>query len=211
MEKRLQESELISTLVDTLTQKQDWGISSVEWIKLYESLSTSTYEYLSLVKNKEKKTALVFNDNSEAKNFIMAAIIEFHKAGDSDEVGGNWSFEYTFNPADVQGCDLKYSTDTQFLTVFNDVSFRSIKDENGESCGFLVEPEDAVLIFDALIRYLKMYLDSNAKEGEVLDLVLEDHFKASVAIEDGIKVMGMAPCGAAKAKIKNDDIVAEEE
>lgn len=207
MEIKLRESELISNMVKVLSNDDEWGISAVEWVALYQSWFTAGYEYLALCKNKDKKQALVFKDNKD--NFQFAMVIEYHK-GETDEVGGNWSFECTFNPADVEGAELHYNSDTQYLVILNDVTFESMRDEEDQKAGFTMEPEDALTIVEALIRYLKIYLDSNAKDGEVLDLVLDDYFKASVAIEDGVKVMSIVPCGHAKSKIKNDDIVSEE-
>lgn len=213
MEVKLQESELISKMVKVLSNDEKdggdgWGISSVEWVNLYKCWFTAGYEYLALCKNKDKKQGLVFKDTQG--NFQFGMVIEYHK-GENEEVGGNWTFECTFNPTDMEGAELHYNSDTQYLVILNDTCFKCMKDENTENAGFTMEPEDALTIVEALMRYLKMYLDTNAKDGEVLDLVLDDYFKASVAIEDGIKVMSVVPCGHAKSKIKNDDIVAEEE
>lgn len=207
---KLQESELISQLIENVTNKEGWQINGTEWIKLYENLSTATYEFLSIAKDKNRKTALVFTDTSEAHNFLMGAIIEYHKNEDSDAVGGNWSFVYSFNPQDIVGAEMRYATDPQFLTVMNDISKNSMKDQFGVPCGFKLAAQDVSELFDYLIRYLIMWLDTNARANEVVDLVLEDHFKASVAIEEGIKVFAMVPHGRAKSKIKNDDAVAED-
>lgn len=207
---KLQESELISQLIENVTNKEGWQINGTEWIKLYENLSTATYEFLSIAKDKNRKTALVFTDASEAHNFLMGAIIEYHKNEDSDAVGGNWSFVYSFNPQDIVGAEMRYATDPQFLTVMNDISKNSMKDQFGVPCGFKLAAQDVSELFDYLIRYLIMWLDTNARANEVVDLLLEDHFKASVAIEEGIKVFAMVPHGRAKSKIKNDDAVAED-
>lgn len=207
---KLQESELITQLIENVSNKEGWQINAVEWNKLYENLSTATYEFLSIAKDKNKKVALVFTDASEAHNFLMAGIIEYHKNEDTDALGGNWSFVYTFNPQDIMGSDIRYGTDPQFLTIMNDISKNSMKDQYGIPCGFKLDAADVSELFDYLIRYLIMWLDTNARENEIVDLILEDHFKASVAIEDGIKVFAMVPHGRAKSKIKNDDAVSED-
>lgn len=207
---KLGESELVAQLIENLSKKEKWGMTGLEWVKVYESFAKASYEYLNLVKDKNKRVALIFTDASDAHNFLLAAVIEYHKNGEGEDVGGNWSFEYTFDPQDTVGCDLKYSNDTQFLTVLNDCTRNSMKDANGIACGFMIDAEDSVLIFDAIIRYLIMWLDKNANDKEVIDLVLEDYFKASVAIEEGQKVMTLVPHGRSKSKIKNDDQVSED-
>lgn len=209
MEIKLNESELIANLVEAKSKAELWDITGVEWVKLYESLSASCYEYLNLVKNKNQKTALVFTDSSDAHNFLLAATIEYH-GNDGEEVGGNWSFSYTVNPQDIVDAKIVYSNDPQYMNVLNDCSSKSMVDQDGVPCGFTIVAEVAGEIFDALIRYLLNYLDKNAQEGKVLDLVLDDHFKASVAIEDGVKVIGITPHGVAKTRVKNDDECSEE-
>ena len=209
MEIKLNESELIANLVEAKSKAELWDITGVEWVKLYESLSASCYEYLNLVKNKNQKTALVFTDSSDAHNFLLAATIEYH-GNDGEEVGGNWSFSYTVNPQDIVDAKIVYSNDPQYMNVLNDCSSKSMVDQDGVPGGFTIVAEVAGEIFDALIRYLLNYLDKNAQEGKVLDLVLDDHFKASVAIEDGVKVIGITPHGVAKTRVKNDDECSEE-
>lgn len=206
----LNESEIIPQLCENVTNKEGWQVSAVEWIKLYENLSTAIYEFLSIAKDKNKKVSLVFTDASREKNFLMAGIIEYHKNEDNENLGGNWSFVYTFNPQDIVGSEIKYSVEPQFITILNDISRNSMTDQYGVPCGFGISPQDAVELFDYLIRYLIMWLDRNARTDEVVDLILEDHFKASVAVEEGIKIFAMVPHGRAKSKIKNDDAVAED-
>lgn len=210
MKVNLKESQLLTQLVENVSRMKGWYVADKEWLMLYQSLSESIYQFLSIAKSKEQKTALVFTDASEAHNFLMGAIIEYHKNEDSDAVGGNWSFVYSFNPQDIVGAEMRYATDPQFLTVMNDISKNSMKDQFGVPCGFKLAAQDVSELFDYLIRYLIMWLDTNARANEVVDLVLEDHFKASVAIEEGIKVFAMVPHGRAKSKIKNDDAVAED-
>ena len=76
MEIKLNESELIANLVEAKSKAELWDITGVEWVKLYESLSASCYEYLNLVKNKNQKTALVFTDSSDIMETMVKKLEE---------------------------------------------------------------------------------------------------------------------------------------
>lgn len=213
MKINLQESELITQLYEGLSKEKDWKITNEEWVLLYKNLSEAIYEYLSLVQDKSKKTALVFTYHDQGNAFLAAAIKEYIPNEDNEEIGGNWAFTYTFNQQDVFGdpehTDVRYSSDPQFLEIMNHISKNSKKTADGIPCGFNIAASYANKVFDYLFRYMLKWLDTNAREKESIDLVLEDHFVASVSVENGEKVFAMFPHGRAKSKIKNDDAVAE--
>ena len=210
MKVNLKESQLLTQLVENVSRMKGWYVADKEWLMLYQSLSESIYQFLSIAKSKEQKTALVFTDASVAHNFLLAAIIEYHKNDDNEEVGGNWSFVYSFYQQDIADCNIIYANEPQFLNVLNDVCDDWFRNQNGSITGFGLDPILVTEIMEYLISYLKLWLDTNARTDETVDIVLEDHFEASVAVEDGIKVMSMVPHGRAKSKIKNDDMVAED-
>lgn len=210
MKVNLKESQLLTQLVENVSRVEGLRITDVNWEMMIEDLSTAIYKFLAIAKDKNKKVALVFTDASEAHNFLIAGIIEYHKNDDSDEVGGNWSFVYTFNKEDINDCDLVYANDPKFIQAFNDVTSESLKNKHGDMTGYTVDGMIVTKIFESIFKYLKIWLDTNARTDEVVDLVLEDHFEASVAVEDGIKVMSMVPHGRAKSQIKDDDAVSQD-
>lgn len=210
MKVNLKESELLVQLVQNVSEVEKFRLSDVEWLLIIEDLSTTIYKFLGIAKDKEKKVALVFTDATEANNFLVAGIIEYHKNEDSDEVGGNWSFVYTFDKNDILDCEVIYSKDIKFIQVFNGVTQTSLMSKNGGPTGYTVDALIVDKIFESIFKYIKNWLDVNARVDEIVDLVLEDHFEASVSIEDGIKVLSMVPHGRAKSMIKDDDMVSED-
>lgn len=118
-------------------------------------------------KNKDK-SALVFNTvNGE----IIAALVS-----DYDEEGENYFYNFTFNPEDIKG-------------IKNVVNFRDYKDDQRQiDFGRLVNAAYCsahniavtdyevldVLIITAL-EVIFQWLDTNAKDGEVVELVIDDY------------------------------------
>lgn len=213
MKINLAESELIVQLYEALSKEQDWRLTNENWVTMYKCLSEAIYEYLSLVQDKDKKVALVFTYHDQGNSFLAAAMKEYIPNEDNEDIGGNWAFTYTFNQADVYGdpehTDIRYSSDPQFFEIMNHLIKNSDKTADGIPCGPRLNEQFAAEMFDYLFRFLLKWLDTNAREKEAMDLVLEDHFVASVSIENGEKVFAMFPHGRAKSKIKNDDAVAE--
>lgn len=119
-------------------------------------------------KNKDK-SALVFNkaDNGE---IIAACISEY------DEEGENYFYNFTFNPEDIKG-------------IKNIVNFRDFVDEqrnitfpqlfNAAYCAAHNIAVSDYNVIDVLIitafECLFQWLDTNAKDGEVIELVIDDY------------------------------------
>ena len=59
-------------------------------------------------------------------------------------------------------------------------------------------------LIELCVTVLKQWLDMNAKENEVVDITLDGYFEASVAIENGEKVMAITPDEPIKRIIKGD-------
>ena len=210
---KLEESTLVTKLYEELSVAKEWGISEENWVKLYKNFAEAGYEFLSLAQDKDKKVALVITTpKEEGFKFLLGLVKEYIPNEDNDELGGNWAFTYTFNQEDIfaENTDVRYITDPQFMKVMDSISLNNKKNSDGTPAGFTIAPDFVEQVFAYLVVYLKEWLDKNARENETIDLVLEDCFTASVAVENGEKVIAMYPQGRAKSKIKNDDAVSEE-
>lgn len=117
-------------------------------------------------KNKGK-SALVFNkdDNGE----IIAAVIS-----DYDAEGENYFYNITFNPDDIKGASN--IVDYKNFQSANNYSFIQLVNSNYMLQHNIAVSDKAVL--DALVisvfECLYKYLDENAKDGEVVYLVIDD-------------------------------------
>lgn len=118
-------------------------------------------------KNKDK-SALVFNTpNGE----IIAALIS-----DYDEEGENYFYNFTFDPENIKG-------------IKNVINFRDFKDEQRQidfghlvNAAYITAHSIAVTdygVLDVLIitalEVIFHWLDTNAKDGEVVELVIDDY------------------------------------
>ena len=119
-------------------------------------------------KNKDK-SALVFNkaDNGE----IIAAVISSY-----DEDGENYFYNFTFNPEDVKGIKniVNYK---DFVDEQRNITFPQLV--NAAYCAaHNIAISDYgvldVLIISAL-ECIYQWLDTNAKDGEVVELVIDDY------------------------------------
>jgi hypothetical protein len=118
-------------------------------------------------KNKGK-SALVFNkdDNGE----IIAAVIS-----DYDPEGENYFYNITFNPDDIKGASVV--VDYKNFVSDSNYSFAQLVNSN-----YMLQHNIAVsdkTVLDTLIisvfECLYKYLDENAKDGEIVTLIIDDY------------------------------------
>lgn len=198
MKMNLMETGIPSELTTNLKIKQCDFMPAWAY-KLYDVTFKSIAELASVVKDKEKKTVIACRDMKE--NLILAAVVKYHKAEDDaeDSVGGNWSFEFTTDPADIEGAQTIINfTDTQFQRVFTHVGTE-----------FSMRVNDSVFIIEYTTTGIITLLDNlrvNAKEGDVYEVEEEGYFLASSTVENGEVVIAITPGDKLKTLIKDDTI-----
>lgn len=143
------------------------GNSSVD---IFGALMKSCADVMASAKFKNKdKSALVFNkaDNGE---IIAACISEY------DDDGENYFYNFTFNPEDVKG-------------IKNIVNYKDFKDEEIQinfaqliNKNYCAAHNIAITDYNVLdtliitaIECLYHWLDTNAVDGEVVELVIDDY------------------------------------
>lgn len=175
----------------------DWMESRVD--KVYKLLFSAAATFLAYHRSKDAgKVALTFIDDKG--NFKMAAIISYHapEEGAEDDNKGNWSIEFTLDQGDI--AEIPQTYDMMDLE-FTEVASRecgTIMGGRFKSAKYIQEL--LCIAIDTLVEFL----DANAVEDTVVDIVVDDFFVASVAIEDGEKVMSIVPGAVIKRLIKDD-------
>lgn len=167
---------------------------------LCQAYVASAADFLQLVKTKEGKVALTFDDLKG--NFILGAVVEF-TPNDEEAMPGNWNYYWTFNKEDIQDATIYQITSNNVATVIKKRAY----DDSGAVFNSLEFISQLGIMFAS---QLSDFLDANAKEGEDFEIEHEGYFKASVSVENGEKIKSLIPDGAMKRLIKDDEAIEVE-
>lgn len=200
MSKTFQISETSIPAQVSINLKDDLGLI---WLEsrtedLYRVFFSSVADFL---KSKQSKEAnrIGFRLKDDNGKFKFGAILNFQKPeDDSEEDSGNWYLEFTFYESDMENLDVELDN---FDTTFNSIIVKNSLEmmyARFRSVDFMYGALNVAI--DTLIKFL----DTNASETETVDVSQRGIFIASVAIEDGEKVMSIVPGEVIKQIIKND-------
>lgn len=165
---------------------------------MYRTLFVSIAMVLKHHQSKDaKRIGMIMKD--EKGHFKMGAILVYKEPEeDSEEDSGNWYLEFTLDPEDMNNLDVE-------IDNHSDVFKRCAADRAYHICyGRFRSTEIMHNMFNCAIDTLVQFLDTNANEAEDMDVTLRGIFTASVAIEDGKKVMSIVPGEFVKQVIKDD-------
>lgn len=184
----------------SINLKDNFGILWVDsrTADLFRTLFAAIADVLKYSQSKDaKRIGMTMKDDKG--HFKFGAILNFKEPEEgSEEDSGNWYLEFTFNPEDMT--DLTIDADNH-----SDVFVRCASEEANNICyGRFRSTEIMYNIFNCAIDTLVQFLDANASEAEEVDVNLRGIFTASVAIEDGKKIMSIVPGEYIKQIIKND-------
>ena len=193
---RLKDTTIPSELKTSLAVQcmLDWDPLDTE--PIYMCLFTAIAKFLGINKSVDAgKSALRIDDYKG--NMLMAAIVTYTPSEDTS-MPGNWSLSFTFDPEDIKGINpTQNANDMSFHTVLADVTLKLI------SYRFVnVTYEDSIT--KCAIEALRNCLDKNANPEATYEIELPDYFTASVAVEDGHKVMAVEPSAKLSRIIKGD-------
>lgn len=196
---KLQETTIMTNMVEVMRAKGLLWDRPNQSDLLFQSLFLSVSQFLGIHKKKDHKVALVVKDNYD--NFKLAGIVQYHPNEEDDSNPGNYTYELTFDQADIAEIPEVYSIfDSMFQGVAQEVSL--------SYCNFrYVKNEQIIGFMTGCVEALTTWLDSNAKETEEVVVELEGYFQASVAVENGIKVFSIVPEGKIKQLIKGDSSI----
>lgn len=159
-----------------------------------KSLFTAIDEFLKIVKSESE--AVAFEVTSVKGEFIFGAVVRYEKNEDVT-MPGNWEVAYTFNEEDLADVSARYRyTDPQFGVILSNTMFNlfnyvwNVDTATGNHM--------TIGAFDAI----KSFLDTNAVEGDIVELTCGDLFVATAGVENGEKVISITPGEKAKQIIK---------
>lgn len=180
--------------------RENFGINWVDSraADFYRVLFATMADVLKLNQSKDTpRVGLTMKDDKGT--FKMGAILVFQKPEEgSEDDTGNWYLQMTFDEADMT--DLDISTDNH-----SDVFVRCASIEASNICyGRFRSTEVMYNMMNTAIDEITKFLDKNASETEEVEVTLRGLFTASVAVENGVKVMSIVPGEYIKQIIKND-------
>lgn len=158
------------------------------------SMITSIADFLAMVKNKEQKVAIAIQDYQNVTK--LAGIVTYTPA-EQEDTPGEWSLTFTFNPDDLEDCQVYTVHDQFFQKVAMSSSFKETGLQFNQS-NFIVD------MFASMGEEIYKWLDVNAKDGEIVELECDGYFTAQVAIENGKKEFGIIPSEEIRQKVKHD-------
>ena len=162
--------------------------------KIADVLFTATTKFLAAFKKKEAPSAFIFEEVNG--NFIMGAVVEYH-AGKNDKDPGNWSYIWTFDPADIPDtAERFYLTDPKVKPSYTDYSLHKYR--------YSVFEDQFVPVYLFMAKMISKWLEDNVVENDIVGVELEGVFQARVAVEDGSVVKSIEPAGEIKVLIKDD-------
>lgn len=192
---KFEESTLPNSIVEPLAVKGMKVNPSTDSKAVFVSTFTAIANFLSFTKSKDKKVALVVNDLKG--EMILAGVIQYYPNEDEKANPGNWTFEFTFDPEDINDAEKYLSTDPRFQRVFADTIFSLFKARFNNI-------EVIQVTIESVGRATRDWLELNAKEGEETSIELEGTFLGTTAIENKERVYSLVPDGELKKIIKDD-------
>ena len=147
------------------------------------------------VKALDRPTAFVFKD--EANNIVAGAIVKHIESTDPKHPEGNWSYVWSFDPAD-------FSEDMNITDLSNPADQMYFVKRAGDKYGMEYKPGCLPDMHLAFIKCVKDGRVSNVHEGEELEVEQPNVFLARAAIEDGEVVLSIEPLGKMVQLIKDD-------
>lgn len=165
---------------------------------LYRTMFTAIADTLKFNQSTDlARVGMIMKDTKG--QFELGAILNYKKPEEgSEDDSGNFYLEFTFNAEDMENLDRE-------IDNHSDVFARCAAQEACNICYGRFRSTDMMhSMFNTAIDTLVEFLDTNASEVEEVEVSLRGIFTASVAIENGVKVMSIVPGECIKQIIKND-------
>lgn len=207
--------ELVDEFVRTSDELNGWKFSegsSGRCSRCFHALFQSITEFLSKVKQiKGPGVALVLQDQNG--NFQFAGTVVYHKNEDED-LPGNWSYSFVFNPADAEGLKIYSSNSVEFRTTFEDIASKLYGIVMDPTQG--VEPDESAraVVYSSLVEScvvaIKNWIDENSTSSTPVSTEIPGKCIIDAFLNDkGEKVSSITPSGEMKNLIKDDARIEE--
>ena len=184
----------------SINLKDNFGILWVDskTADFYRTMFTAIADVLKYNQSKDLKR-IGFSMKDDKGNFKLGAILTFKEPEEgSEEDSGNYYLEFTLNAEDMIELNLEVDNHSDVFTSC------ASTEANNICSGRFRSVEIMHNMFTTAVDTLVQFLDTNSTEGEEVTVKLPGIFTASVAIEDGEKIMSIVPGECIKQIIKND-------
>lgn len=170
-------------------------VSPTEVEVIFKAIPAATADFMSSVKKKNQKSALVFVD--AGGNFVMAAIVKYTK--NEEDGQDNWNYYYTFNEEDIKDVPATNKYDSNNMHFHAAVSKRLFERNVRVNEAAYISP-----MISMAATSISSFLEQNVKPGEEVTVEVDGYFVASVKVEDDEPVKAIFPDGEMKRIIKDD-------
>jgi hypothetical protein len=190
-------TNLAHNIAHGLYNEKGYDVAEAHIDKLYYTLFYGVAHVLKDNMSKEAPTSFLITEVMGKP--IAAATVEYFN-GEGNKPG-NWSLVWTFNPDEIPENANK-------IDLQNDLTHPYFREIAGTKYGMRFHDKSAIVVLMTyIVEQLYKWLDENAKEGEVVDIELDNIFTAKVEIVDGTKVFAVDPAGEVKTIIKDDSSI----
>ena len=184
-----------------LMDRYYYGWMDVRTSDLYRAMFTAIADILKSKQDKNKsRIGFILKDDKGV--FKLGAVLNYRKPDEGEEDdSGNWYLEFTLYPEDMGEMDYECDSHSgEFLMCAQHEVYTIVG-------GTFKQPEFMHNIFNTAIDTLVDWLDANATESDVVEVVMRSTFTAAVAVENGKKVMSIVPGETIKQIVKGDSIL----
>jgi len=190
-------TNLAHNISSGLYNEKGYDVAETHIEKLYYTLFYGVAGVLKDNMSKEAPTSFLITEVT-GKPIAAATVEYFDGEGDNP---GNWSLVWTFNPNEIPSNAIK-------IDLQNDLTHSYFREIAGNKYGMRFRDKSAIVVLMTYItEQLYKWLDENAKEGEVVEIELDNIFTAKVEVVDGVKVFAIDPAGEVKTIIKDDSSI----
>ena len=148
------------------------------------------------------KSRIGFRMKDDKGNFVFGAILNYRKPeADEEDDSGNWYLEFTLDQNEMTDLEAEYDNFSEEFIICSNREADNIASARFE------KPEYMTIMYVCVIKTIVDFLDTNASETEEVEVELRGVFRASVVVENGVKVMSIVPGEFIKQIIKADSIL----
>lgn len=201
--------ELIDGFIKNAVETAGWNLfedSSQRVSRCFHLLFESVANFLGKVKQTKKPVGLILEDPYQ--NFAFAAIVEYHENTVADDMPGNWTFTFTFDPADLDGATVYRASGNEFKEILIDIS------EHSYGFNFELMGDQDVLDVKRIVmtqviaiaaKTIRQWVDENSNSSEPVVTQIKGKCIIEACLDSaGKKVFSITPDGELKNIIKDD-------
>lgn len=196
-------SSIQSQFIQNLSDRYCYSITEDRTAEIYQILFESFAKALVAARRDNRTSPRIgLRVIDDKGNFKFGAILNYNAPEESNEDDhGSYYLEFTFYEEDMK--DLDFELDNHSTTYA-----MALQASSSEHSARFTNIQAMFEIIDTALDTLRSYLDINAKEDEVIDLIFQGVFTASVGIEDGKKVFSIVPGETVKQIVKDDKFLS---